>query len=59
MLTAFSADERVKVRTTSCPEDGKLSLKEDESQFDQTLQDVESQLDKKEEDNERHSGRTL
>ena len=34
-------DERVKVRATSCPYDGKLSLKADESHVSQRHEDVE------------------
>ena len=35
------ADERAEVRATSCPQDGKLSLKADEPQFGQRHEDVE------------------
>ena len=35
------ADERVEVMTTSCPYDGKLSLKADEPQVGQLYEDVE------------------
>ena len=38
------ADERVEVRSTSCPYDGKLSLKAVEPQVGQRREDVERKL---------------
>ena len=38
---SLRADERVQVRTTSCSQGGKLSLKVDESQVDQRHEDAE------------------
>ena len=39
------ADERVEVRKTSCPYDGKLYLKADEPQVGQQHEDVERKLE--------------
>ena len=45
MSTAFlRADERVEVRETSSPYDGKLSMKADEPQVGQRHEDVERNL---------------
>ena len=44
MPTAFSEDEQVEVRETSCAKEWKLFLKADGSQVDQQYEDVERKM---------------